>query len=161
MASSARSVPLDSVSAGETPVVREEFVCFKLKVAPSKIHRWGLYAAEAIPKRRKVIEYTGERISRKETKRRAEERKLNYLFTLDSYWTLDGAVGGSGAQFINHCCDPNLEARIVKGHILYVSRRHIKRGEELTIDYHFDKEVEKVPCRCGSMNCRGTINLTS
>ena len=30
-----------------------------------------------------------------ETKRRAEG-DLNYLFTLDDYWTLDGAVDGSG-----------------------------------------------------------------
>jgi uncharacterized protein len=161
MASAARPVVLDSVPAGETPTLREEFVCFKLKLAPSKIHRWGIYAGESIPKRRKVIEYTGERISRRETRRRADERKLNYLFTLDSYWTLDGAVGGSGAQYINHCCDPNLEARIVKGHILYMSCRDIKKGEELTIDYHFDKEVEKVPCRCGSLKCRGTINMTA
>jgi len=105
-----------------------------------------------------VIEYTGERISRRETKRRAQ-RELNYLFTLDNYWTLDGAVGGSGAEFINHCCEPNLVARIVKGHILYISRRAIAPGEELTVDYHFAKNVEKVPCRCGAPGCRGTINL--
>jgi len=107
-----------------------------------------------------VIEYTGERISRRETKRRSDEQKLTYLFTLDSYWTLDGAVNGSGAQYINHCCEPNLTARIVKSHILYISTRNIQPGEELTIDYHFDKEVEKVPCRCGALKCRGTINLS-
>ena len=105
------------------------------------------------------MEYTGERISRRETKRRAEESDMIYLFTLDPYWTIDGSVGGSGAQYINHCCEPNLIARIVKGHIIYVSLRAIKRGEELTVDYHFDKKVEKVPCHCGAARCRGTINL--
>ncbi len=117
-----------------------------------------MYAAERIPARRKVIEYTGERISRRETKRRAEA-ELNYLFTLDKYWTIDGAVGGSGAEFINHSCDPNLYAQIMKGHILYMSKRVIEPGEELTVDYHFDKNVEKVPCHCGAPNCRGTINV--
>lgn len=117
-----------------------------------------MFADEPIPARRKVIEYTGERISRRETKRRAQ-RELNYLFTLDNYWTLDGAVGGSGAEFINHCCEPNLVARIVKGHILYISRRAILPGEELTVDYHFAKNVEKVPCQCGAPGCRGTINV--
>ncbi|HEX6544995.1 MAG TPA: SET domain-containing protein-lysine N-methyltransferase [Bryobacteraceae bacterium] len=129
-----------------------------MRVGPSKIHRWGVYAAEPIPARRKVIEYTGEKISRRETKRRSE-RKLNYLFTLDPYWTIDGAVNGSGAQYINHCCDPNLVARIVRGHILYVSARDIRKGEELTVDYHFDADVERVPCACGSIKCRGTINI--
>jgi SET domain-containing protein len=147
-----------AVLKNSDPKIIPELACFRLHIAPSKIHRWGVYASEFIPARRKVIEYTGERISRRETKRRAE-RPLNYLFTLDRYWTIDGSVGGSGAQYINHCCEPNLVARIVRGHILYVSLRDIHRGEELTVDYHFDKDVEKVPCACGSTACRGTINV--
>ncbi len=130
-----------------------------MRLARSKIHRWGVYATEFIPAGRKVIEYTGERISRRETKRRADESKFTYLFTLDDYWTIDGAAGGSGAEYINHSCDPNLSSRILKGHILYMSVRDIRRGEELTIDYHFDKKVDRVICRCGSPKCRGTINL--
>jgi uncharacterized protein len=118
-----------------------------------------VYATERIPAGRKVIEYTGERISRRETKRRAVLSDFIYLFTLDAYWTIDGAVGGSGAEYINHSCEPNLVARIVKGHILYMSHREILPGEELTVDYHFDKKVEKVACRCGAPNCRGTINV--
>ncbi len=141
------------------PTINPNNTTFKLKIAQSKIHRWGVYAGESIPKKRKVIEYTGERISRRETKRRCDEREFNYLFTLDSYWTLDGSVGGSGAEFINHSCDPNCEARIVREHILYYSLRDIRKGEELTVDYHFDADVEKVPCGCGSLKCRGTINL--
>lgn len=130
-----------------------------MKLARSKIHRWGVYSTERIPAGRKVIEYTGERISRRETKRRADGTDLIYLFTLDDYWTLDGSVGGSGAEYINHSCEPNLVSRILKGHILYISSRAIAPGEELTIDYRFDKKVERVDCRCGAKNCRGTINL--
>jgi uncharacterized protein len=144
---------------GDRPHIEPAYACFRLRLAPSKIHRWGVYAGEFIPAGRKVIEYTGERISRRETKRRADLSELTYLFTLDAYWTLDGSVGGSGAEYINHSCDPNLVARIVKDHIIYVSRRDIRAGEELTVDYHFDKKVEKVICHCGAAKCRGTINL--
>jgi SET domain-containing protein len=126
---------------------------------PSQIHRLGVYAGEPIPKGRKIIEYTGERISRRETKRRADSRLFNYLFTLDKYWTIDGGAGGSGAEYINHSCDPNVFARVTNGHILYLAKRDIRQGEELTIDYHFPKEDEKVPCLCGAAQCRGTINL--
>jgi uncharacterized protein len=143
---------------GGVPHIHQEYACFHLRAGRSRIHRWGVFAAERIPAHRKVIEYTGERISRRETKRRAEG-PLNYIFTLDSYWSLDGAVGGSGAEFINHCCEPNIEARVVKGHILYVSKRVIEPGEELTVDYRFDAEVESTPCGCGALQCRGTINL--
>ncbi len=141
------------------PQISAEHACFGLKLAPSKIHRWGVYAEEFIPAGRKVIEYTGEKINRLETKRRAESSDMIYLFTLDPYWTVDGSVGGSGAQYINHSCDPNITARILKGHILYMSRRPIRAGEELTVDYNFDKKVERVPCRCGAAKCRGTINV--
>jgi uncharacterized protein len=149
-----------SAGLGRDPIpkIDPRHTNFKLRVGRSKIHRWGVYAAESIPAQRKVIEYTGERISRRETKKRAE-RELNYLFTLDNYWTIDGSVNGSGAQYINHCCEPNLVARILRGHILYIAARDIHRGEELTVDYHFDAEVEKVPCACGSIRCRGTINV--
>jgi uncharacterized protein len=141
------------------PRIDFRYACFGITLGRSKIHRWGVYATEFIPAGRKVIEYTGERINRRETKRRANERELTYLFTLDKYWTIDGAAGGSGAEYINHSCDPNLTSRIMKGHILYMSLRDIQPGEELTIDYHFDKKVERVVCRCGSPNCRGTINV--
>ncbi|HWE50076.1 MAG TPA: SET domain-containing protein-lysine N-methyltransferase [Bryobacteraceae bacterium] len=150
-------------SARKTPVppaIDPKHACFKLEVRPSKIHRWGVYALENIPARRKVIEYMGERINRKETKRRSDEQsRMLYLFTLDNYWTLDGSVGGSGAEYINHCCDPNIVTLVRQGHILYMSKRAIRKGEELTVDYHFAKNVEKVPCRCGADTCRGTINL--
>jgi len=129
-----------------------------LIIKPSEIHRWGVFAGEHIPANKKVMEYTGERISRKETKIRAE-RPLNYIFTLNKYWALDGSVGGSGAEFINHCCEPNIRTWIYKEHILYMSKRVILPGEELTVDYHFDKDVDKVPCACGAAKCRGTINL--
>lgn len=144
----------------DTPTIDERYASFRLKIKPSKIHRWGVFALEDIPARRKVMEYTGERISRRETKRRSEEQgRMIYLFTLDNYWTLDGAVGGSGAEYINHRCDPNVEAEIRGQRIVYLTRRAIRKGEELTIDYHFARDIERIPCRCGSELCRGTINL--
>ena len=141
------------------PTIDSRFTAFRMEARPSKIHRWGVYALERIPAGRKVIEYTGEKISRRETKRRGEERDLHYLFSLNSYWSIDGSVGGSGAEFINHSCAPNVYAKIVRDHILYIAKRTIEPGEELLIDYRFEKDMETVPCTCGATNCRGTINL--
>jgi SET domain-containing protein len=129
-----------------------------MEIRNSGIHRYGVYALERIPSNRKVIEYTGERINRREAKRRGDG-KYTYLFALDDYWTLDGAVGGSGAEIINHSCDPNLVGRVMKGHVLYMSLREIKRGEELTVDYHLDWNPPTTPCQCGSEKCRGTLEI--
>jgi uncharacterized protein len=142
----------------KSPAIDRRYASFELSIRGSRIHRRGVYAEEPIPARRKVIEYTGERISRRETKRRGDG-DVTYLFTLDDYWTLDGAFGGSGAEIINHSCDPNLRAWNFKGHILYISKRAIEAGEELTVDYRFAKDVEAVRCRCGAKTCRGIINL--
>jgi tetratricopeptide (TPR) repeat protein len=141
-----------------TGTINPQFACFALSVGPSSIHQWGVFAEERIPRERQVIEYTGERISRREIKRRLA-RSRQYLFRLNPYWSIDGAVGGSGAEYINHSCDPNLYSRQIDGHIWYISKRPIEPGEELTVDYRFSPDVEKVPCRCGSPKCRGTINL--
>ncbi len=140
------------------PKIDERYTCFKVEIRKSKIHRYGLYASENIPANRKIIEYTGERCNRKETKKRGGG-DYTYLYTLDPYWTLDGAVGGSGAEIANHSCDPNMVGRIMKGHIIYMSLRPIKKGEELTIDYNFDKDTGHNKCYCGAKNCRGTLQL--
>jgi SET domain-containing protein len=140
------------------PAINPRYCRFALEIRESQIHRRGVYALEPIPERRKVIEYTGEKINRRETKKRGQGN-ITYLFTLDNYWTLDGAFGGSGAEIVNHSCDPNLFTWIFKGHILYMSKRAIRRGEELTVDYMFSDKIETVRCRCGSRKCRGTINL--
>lgn len=138
------------------PKLDPRFTCFKLEIRRSKIHRYGVYALEPIPANRKVIEYTGERCNRKEAKRRGSGQHT-YLFAIDDYWTLDGAVGGSGAEIINHSCDPNLVSRVIKGHVLYMSLRPIKPGEELTVDYNLDWDTGKNKCTCGAKNCRGTL----
>ncbi|MGO9271052.1 MAG: SET domain-containing protein [Terriglobia bacterium] len=138
-----------------TPRIDPKYCCFRLRLGESKIHRWGVYAAEAIPAGRKVIEYTGEKIDWAEADRREHSP---YLFILDPDWVLDGDVGGSGAEYVNHSCAPNLVARILKKHILYMSRRRIQEGEELTIDYNYDDTDETIRCACGAPNCRGTIN---
>ena len=136
-----------------TPSIDPHHVCFQISIRQSKIHRYGVYALERIPAHRKVIEYTGKRLNR----RQAKYTDHTYLFTLDNYWSVDGAVGGSGAEIINHSCNPNLVSRIMKGHIIYMSLRIIRPGEELTVDYNFSKDTDRQPCHCGAHNCRGTI----
>ena len=82
----ARLVRSASIDARHTP--------FQLEIRESSIHYRGVFTLEPIPPGRKVIEYTGEKINRRETKRRGKGR-VTYLFTLDHYWTLDGSgVGG-------------------------------------------------------------------
>lgn len=108
---------------------------YRLKVRRSPIHRWGVFAEEAISARRKVIEYTGELVpySRvlKAHKRhwKSSLHTAVYLASLNKRWVINGAVGGNGAELINHCCDPNLAYRRAGVHMLFFSRRKIKKAK--------------------------------
>ena len=138
---------------------------YHLQVRPSGIHRLGVFTGKTIPSKVKVIEYAGERISRRETRGRflqvlkESNGRFNYLAEIDSYWAIDGAVGGNGAELINHSCAPNLKSQRTHGRIWLVSLRKIRRGEELVYDYKFPKKGVRAVCRCGAPSCRGTINL--
>ena len=164
-----RSFPMSGRNARSLARVAQRQISkaspFKLRVRKSGIHRLGVFAAQNIPPGRKVVEYAGERISRRETRRRFLEgsrgrsRSLNYLAGLDSYWAIDGAAGGNGAELINHSCEPNLILRPIRKRLWLVSLRKVRAGEELRYDYHFAKNGERVRCHCGSPKCRGTINV--
>jgi len=83
---------------------------------------------------------------------------VTYLFTLDDYWTLDGAVGGSGAEIINHSCDPNLYSCIMRPHPVPQQADH-QTGRGTDRGLPVLEGIERVRCRCGAPACRGTINL--
>ena len=129
---------------------------FALVVHPSPIHRHGVFADETIPAKRRIIEYTGERMTDAQANR-LSARKHVYLFSLASGDVIDGASGGSGAEFINHSCEPNVIAREDRGRIWSSSLRRIHPGEELLVDYRLDSDDEYA-CECGAPSCRGKLN---
>lgn len=139
------------------PKLDPRFCRFALRCGASPIHRRGIFAAEKISARRRVIEYTGQKIDAREVWRRRVRQHL-YIFWLDEKWAIDGAIGGSGAEFINHSCEPNLYSRISRGRIFFISRRQIAAGEELTLDYNLDEGGADLPCSCGTKKCRASIN---
>ena len=147
--------PAPKRAARRTPEMDARHCRFALRVGRSPIHRWGVFAEEPIPAARRVVEYVGERITDDEAAE--QEREHVYLFDIGGGMMIDGAVGGSGAQYINHSCEPNLIARLQRGHIWYSSLRPIEPGEELTVDYRLDAD-EVFPCGCGAEACRGFMN---
>jgi histone-lysine N-methyltransferase SETD1 len=42
--------------------------------------------------------------------------------------------------------------------IVIYSKQPIGVNEEITYDYKFPLEDEKIPCLCGAQGCRGTLN---
>lgn len=120
---------------------------FKLIVRKSPTGH-GLYAGEAIPKNRFLIEYWGTII----TNDHANRVGGRYLFNLDNGTTIQGSRRENTARYINHSCKPNCEARDVGNRIFIFSKRKIKEGEELTYDYgkeYVDWFIKRYGCKCG------------
>jgi hypothetical protein len=133
---------------------------------------WGLVTLEFIPKGRLVQEYMGEVIDEEEKERRLvawNQKHPNdpnfYVMALSVGFYVDAREYANLARFINHSCKPNCKVSSinVKGYLrngIY-SIRDIRPGEFLSYDYHFDtKQGDRFLCRCGAMNCRGTMKGT-
>jgi len=127
----------------------------RLIIRSSDIHAAGCFALEAIPKGTRVLEYTGERISKAEGDDRYEGRPFTYLFGVG-----DGEVvidGHGMAMFVNHSCDPNCETDEEGDRVFIASIADIAAGEELTYDYWLYDGDDDAPCYCGSKSCRGSM----
>lgn len=129
-----------------------------LIVKASPIDGQGCYASQPFRKGHKIAEYAGERISRREIKRRLQGATRIHICAIDLYWAIDGSVGGNGTQYLNHSCSPNIFVKIMQGRIYFYALRDILPGEELTLDYIVSWHDDETPCYCGTPHCRGTIN---
>ncbi len=133
----------------------------------SAIHGRGVYAREAIPRDTRLLEYTGERITKAVSMQREVERVARqakggdgciYIFNLNKRHDLDGRTTKNIARLINHSCEPNCRAETIRGHIWIIAQRDLAAGDELTFDYGFPyKEWQQHPCRCGAPRCVGFI----
>ena len=109
----------------------------------------------------------------------------SYLFRLDGTHVIDATKhGNSGkysicmqfapkymqksnyfflARFINHCCVPNCSAKVINGpdggkKIVIYSKVPIYKNQEITYDYKFPLEDDKIRCLCFHEQCRGYLN---
>jgi hypothetical protein len=111
----------------------------------------GLYAIVAIPDRKLVIEYSGERIPTKRAREIDRARANKYLFEIDNRWTIDGSPRSNIARYVNHSCDPNTEAESNRGRLMFRAIRDITAGEEITLDYgeeHMELYFGNTGCLC-------------
>ncbi|MDP9105067.1 MAG: SET domain-containing protein-lysine N-methyltransferase [Candidatus Eremiobacteraeota bacterium] len=128
-----------------------------LEIRESAIHGKGCFASARFARRRKIAEYTGERITNAEAERRGHRRVLR-VSGLDDRWSIDGSVGGNGTHYINHSCRPNSFMQTFGKHLLVLALRNIRPGEEITVDYVSSLHSDRKRCTCNAPNCRGTIN---
>ena len=136
--------------------INPKFTRYRMQIGRSAKHRYGVFALEDIPAHHRVIEYTGKHLNLVQAFKIHAPKDI-YIATINTNLYVDGRRGGSGAEFMNHSCAPNLAVRTIGRHLYLYSRRKIRAGEELTWHYRYPIKLKRVPCHCGARRCRGTL----
>jgi len=130
--------------------MRESPTLPKIVRKRSRLHGYGVFAAEPINKNKRIVDYAGELVRNS----RSGAREARYLaegciwiFRVDRTWSRDAAVNGNIARFINHSCTPNCWFDVVDKTIWIRASRAIRTGEELTYDYRTEGD-HTIPCTC-------------
>ena len=146
--------------------MRMKQLWFKKK---SHVHGSGLFAVQNIKKGSKIIEYIGDKVTKKEGDKRADKqikqfkKNINngmvYIFELNKLYDIDGFVSYNHAKLINHSCNPNCEVEIINNEIWISAIKNIKKYTELSYNYGYSYDTDYVDhiCKCGSSNCVGYI----
>lgn len=140
----------------------------RLQVRKSGIHGKGVYVIRPVREGDMVIEYKGKIITWKRAQRNhphdPNQPNHTFYFHLDDGHVIDAKNGGNFARWINHSCDPNLEANQEGYRVFLIALRDIEIGEELSYDYSLMIEGRKTQklkkeyaCLCGVSACRGTM----
>ena len=135
----------------------------------SSVHGRGLFASQYIKKGSQIIEYVGDKVTKREGDRRADKQinraKKNknngmvYVFELNKRYDIDGDVSYNYARLINHSCNPNCEVEIDNNHLWISAIKNIKKNHELSYNYgySYDTDYDEHKCKCGSSKCVGYI----
>ena len=128
-----------------------------MEVKPSTIEGRGLFTKVPLRAKQKIGEFTGERISLREGRRRAKLQKWIAIVELNHHLAIDATQETSGFRFINHSCSPNTFMRICRERAEFYALHPIKAGTELTVDCHPSHHNGTLPCQCQSVACRGRL----
>ncbi len=129
----------------------------KIEKRDSGVHGRGLFTADPIEVGEVVCVkggYVMDRDQRDEVSLKLGPAEIQIAEDLFLGPTSDGEREG-GMLHLNHSCDPDLA---VQGQVIFVARRPIAEGEELTFDYGTtDDDDWEWECACGATDCRGKV----
>lgn len=107
----------------------------------------GLLTMLPIRAGKRLIEYVGPVV----TTEVVEMSRGKYFFKLDEGNAIDGSARSNLARYINHSCQPNAEAFIYGRRVWIYSKRALRAGEQITIDYgeeYLNAHMSRAGCKC-------------
>jgi len=134
---------------------------WEIKTTPHKGK--GVFAKKEIPPGTVFGDYLGKFID-SDNDDLYEKKYGLYVFAFSNKLSIFPNIGTEGIHLINNSCAPNIAVVVYKYHVIYYASRKIFPNEELTISYSLAPPSGKVeqtnPCYCGTIICRGTMNVS-
>ena len=153
MSMSASADPL----AGPVMSARPAYQKFDVVARPSAIDGLGVFAAEAIPARRKIGEIRGEHISVDAARIRATRSVRIMIVEVSAKTAIDFSKSADAMRYTNHACAPNARLCIRQGRVEFYALRAIATGDEITVNYGETHHEGQLACRCGAPGCVGWL----
>lgn len=144
-------------TVAETPASRPAYQKFAVVSGPSRIDGLGVFAAEAIPARRKIGEIRGERMSVEAARIRATRYERIMIVEISADEAIDFVKSTDPMRYTNHACTPNARLCIRAGRVEFYALRAIALGDEITVHYGLSHHDGKLACRCGASACAGWL----
>ena len=145
-------------------MVKHSYLTNKVKVRSSSINRRGIFALNPIKKDEVIAVWGGFIITQKDFDKLSLEKFKNIedyaTKVADGFYMVSCRKGAlEDDDFFNHSCNPNAG---IKGQILMVAMRNIKKGEEVTYDYAMTDAdfAYSFKCSCGASGCRKVITTS-
>lgn len=148
---------MSTLGLGSPPPPRPSYQKFEVEVRASPIDGQGVFAAEAIPARRKIGEIRGEAMSVEQARIRATRHERIMIVELSARRAIDFSKSSDPMRFTNHSCRPNARLSIDNGRVEFYALHAIEAGAELTVDYGTTHHQGRLACRCGAPGCRGAL----
>ncbi len=130
---------------------------FAVDVRKSAIDGQGCFAAEPVPRLRKIGEIRGESISVAEARIRATRSERVMIVELSEKRAIDFSRSSDPMRYTNHSCGPNARLCIRNGRVEFYALRDIGVGEEVTVNYGETHHEGRLRCQCGDPKCVGNI----
>ncbi len=137
--------------------MRPAYQKYDVAVRASAIDGQGVFAAEPIPRWRKIGEIRGESISVTEARIRATRRERVMMVEISPERAIDFARSTDPMRYTNHSCSPNARLSIRQGRVEFYARCVIAPGDEITVNYGPTHHKGRLACRCGAAKCTGWL----
>ena len=137
--------------------MRPAYQKFDVEVRTSKIDGQGVFAAEPIPRWKKIGEIRGESISVAEARIRATRHERVMMVETSPERAIDFSRSNDPMRYTNHSCAPNARLSIRQGRVEFYALRAIEPGAEITVNYGPTHHEGRLACRCGAPGCAGWL----